>query len=259
MSDSLETLMQATLDVARLAGATALRHYRTGVAVEWKADGSPVTAGDREAEQAARAWIRQRFPRDAIVGEEFGTEAGSSGRRWILDPIDGTKSFVRGVPLWGSLVALVDGDDVLAGAAAFPAAGESLAAARGCGAWCDGVRARVSAIDDLRDATVCVTDDRTAGPPAAHRGWAALHGRAAVSRTWGDCFGYLMVATGRAEVMIDMKLSEWDAACFAPIIAEAGGTLTDLSGRPTPFGGNAVATNAALAREVRSILMGDAS
>jgi histidinol-phosphatase len=254
MTESLETLMHAAREVADLAGATAMRYYRTGIAVEWKADGSPVTAADRAAEAAARTWIRARFPRDAIFGEELGAEPGTSGRRWILDPIDGTKSFIRGVPLWGSLVAVVEGDTVLAGGASFAPAGESIAAAPGCGAWCNGSRARVSDISSLAAATVLVTDDRTAGPEAAHRGWSLLHARAAVSRTWGDCFGYLMVATGRAEVMIDMTLADWDAACFLPIITEAGGVFTDLTGTPTAFGGNAVATNAALATQVRTIL-----
>ncbi len=257
MNESPDLLMHAALEVAELAGATAMRFYRTGLAVEWKADGSPVTAADRAAEDAARHWIRKRFPGDGILGEEFGVEEGSTGRRWILDPIDGTKSFVRGVPLWGSLVALVDGDDVIAGAASFAPIGESIAAAPGCGAWCNGARALVSAVSTLDAATVLITDDRTPGPPMAHTGWRLLHERAAVSRTWGDCFGYLMVATGRAEVMIDLTLNDWDAACFQPIITEAGGLFTNLDGAPTAFGGNAVATNMALAAEVRHILRGE--
>jgi histidinol phosphatase-like enzyme (inositol monophosphatase family) len=254
MTESYDSLMHAALEVADLAGATAMRFYRTGLAVEWKSDGSPVTAADRAAEETARAWIRKRFPGDAIFGEELGVESGTTGRRWILDPIDGTMSFIRGVPLWGSLVALVEGDTILAGAASFAPVGESIAAAAGCGAWCNGSRARVSDVSSLTAATLLVTDDRTTGPLAAHHGWSVLHARAAVSRTWGDCFGYLMVATGRAEVMIDMALSDWDAACFQPIITEAGGVFTDLTGVPTAFGGNAVATNAALAAQVRTIL-----
>ena len=102
-----QALMQAAEEVARLTGTVALRHYRSALRVEQKSDGSPVTIADREAEQAARHWLAARFPADAILGEEFGETAGTSGRRWMLDPIDGTKTFVRGVPLWGSLVALV--------------------------------------------------------------------------------------------------------------------------------------------------------
>ncbi len=256
MSESSDTLMQAAAEVARIAGATALQYFHTNVSVEWKADGTPVTVADRAAERAARDWIAQRFPDDGILGEEFGEQPGRSGRCWILDPIDGTKSFVRGVPLWGSLVAVAQGHDVLAGAASFPPLAELIAAAPGCGAWCNGARAQVSAVDTVERATVLVTDDTTPGPAAAHRGWKELQARAAVSRTWGDCYGYLMVATGRAEVMMDFTLGDWDAACFQPIITEAGGVFTDLMGHPTAFGGNAVATNVALDAEVRALLRG---
>src|SRR5690606_16690957 len=121
--------------LARHIGAVALQHYRSLLAVETKADGSPVTIADRDAESAAREWLATRFPDDGVLGEELGELVGTSGRRWIIDPIDGTKSFVRGVPLWGSLVALVEGERVLAGAACFPAVNETIAAAPGEGCW----------------------------------------------------------------------------------------------------------------------------
>ena len=254
MNESNDSLMQAVHDAATLAGGVAMRHYRSGIEVETKHDGSPVTLADRAAEGALREWIQERFPADAIQGEEFGERPGTSGRTWIVDPIDGTKSFIRGVPLWGSLVAVVQGQRVLAGAAAFPAVGEIIAAASGCGAWCNGHRARVSEITDIARATVLITDDRSLGPPLSVPGWDALSRRAAVARTWGDCFGYLLVATGRAEVMVDMVMHPWDAACFLPIIEEAGGVFTDLTGNVTAFGGHTIATNAGLAREVRQCL-----
>ena len=238
-------LMQAAAELARLTGDTALRYWHSNLTIEEKGDGSPVTRADREAEQRARAWVRERFPADGILGEEFGEEAGTSGRRWILDPIDGTRSFVRGVPLWGSLVAVAEGEQVLAGAMSFPALNELIAAAPGEGCWHDGERARVSAIDRLSAATVLATE-------AA--GLDALHAHAGIARTWGDCYGYLLVATGRAEAMVDLRMSDWDSACLLPIIEEAGGVLTDLAGRQTAFGGSAVATNAALASEVRRLL-----
>ena len=254
MSTGLESLMQAAHEAAEFAGAMALRHYRTALDVEAKGDGSPVTIADRETESALREWIRERFPRDAVQGEEFGLLAGSSGRTWIVDPIDGTKSFIHGVPLWGSLVAVTEGERVLAGAAAFPAVGEIIAAAAGCGAWCNGHRVRVSGVTDIGRATVLITEALHLGPPISSHGWDLLARRAAVARTWGDCFGYLLVATGRAEVMVDMVTNPWDAACFLPIIEEAGGVFTDLSGNVSAFGGHAVATNAALASEVRRCL-----
>jgi histidinol-phosphatase len=254
MSESHESLMQAVHEAAAMAGSVAMQHYQTELVVEAKHDGSPVTLADRATERALREWIQERFPTDAIQGEELDDLPGTSGRTWIVDPIDGTKSFIRGVPLWGSLVAVAQGQRVLAGAAAFPATGEIIAAAAGCGTWCNGRRARVSEVTDIARATVLITDDRSLGPPLSVDGWDLLSRRAAVARTWGDCFGYLLVATGRAEVMIDMVMNPWDAACFLPIIEEAGGVFSDLCGNVTAFGGHAIATNAHLAREVRQCL-----
>ena len=254
MNESLETLMHAAHDASRLAGAYALKHYRTALIVEAKGDGSPVTVADQGAERLVREWIHARFPADAILGEEFGEQPGTSGRTWIVDPIDGTKSFVRGVPLWGSLVAVVEGERVLAGAASYPAVGESISAAPGCGAWCNGHRARVSDVTDIRDATVLITDDRNLRAPLSAEGWTGLSHRAAIARTWGDCYGYLLVATGRADVMVDMAMNPWDAACFLPIIEEAGGVFTDLAGNVTAFGGHSIATNRNMAGEVRRVL-----
>ncbi len=245
------SLLESVQAVARLAGEVALRHYRTALTVEWKGDGSPVTIADREAEEAARAWIIQRFPSDGILGEEFGLREGTSARRWLLDPIDGTKSFVRGVPLWGTLVAVTEGKDVLAGAAYFPAVDEMIAAAPGAGCWWNGRRAYVNDCATLAGATALVTDERAFSNAALRDGWRTLSGEVEVSRTWGDCFGYLLVATGRAEIMVDPVINPWDAACFLPIIEEAGGVFTSLTGERTAFGGHAVATNAALAATVR--------
>lgn len=250
------SLMQAAAEVARCAGKTALRSWRGSLVIEQKGDGSPVTVADRDAELAARKWINRRFPKDGILGEEFGETAGTSGRRWILDPIDGTKTFVRGVPLWGTLVAVMEGDTVLAGAAAFPAIAEEVAAAPGEGCWHGGSRCAVSSVGKLAAATVLTTDEHGFPTTRALQGWTALTESAGIVRTWGDCYGYLLVATGRAEVMVDALLGAWDAACFLPIVNEAGGSFTDWSGRITAFGGNAIATNGALARKARRLLTG---
>lgn len=246
--------MHAAREVAELAGAIALRHFRSSVAVEWKADGSPVTAADREAERAAREWIGRRFPDDGIVGEEFGVVNPDARRRWLVDPIDGTKSFMRGVPMWGTLIAVADGDAVIAGAASFPALGETLVAGRELGCWCNGARARVSATSDISRAAVLTTDEQFPRSPERREGWRALAQRAALARSWGDCYGYLLVATGRAEVMVDAAMADWDSAALMPIITEAGGVFTDWDGRATAFGGSAIATNAALASDARTLL-----
>ncbi|HEV8612184.1 MAG TPA: inositol monophosphatase family protein [Gemmatimonadales bacterium] len=251
MGESGSSLLEAAAELAGLTAGAALQYYRKNVAVERKGDGSPVTIADRSAEQLARDWIARRFPADAILGEELGAVAGTSGRTWLLDPVDGTKTFVRGVPLWGSLVAIVEGDVVLAGAAAFPALDERIAAAPGEGCWHNGRRARVSELARLAEATVLTTDEHGFAEPKGQRAWNQLAGAAAVVRTWGDCYGYLLVATGRAEVMVDAKLNPWDSACFVPIIREAGGAITELAGLTAWNLASAVATNAALATEVR--------
>jgi histidinol phosphatase-like enzyme (inositol monophosphatase family) len=251
---SMSSLAEAVEEVARLAGGIALGYYKTSLVVEAKADGSPVTIADRSAEQAARDWIERRFPSDGILGEELGVTRPDARRRWVLDPIDGTKTFIHGVPLWGTLVGVTEGDEVLAGAAYFPAVGELLAAARGVGCSWNGARCRVSSRVTLGEATVLTTDERFAGDAVQVAGWRRLMGRAAVSRSWGDCYGYLLVSTGRAEVMVDGILSPWDAAALMPIVEEAGGVFTDWKGTRTAFGGSAIATNQGVAAESRMLL-----
>ena len=260
MTQPTDDLLQAVAELARLAGDVAHQLFRRrDVEIETKSDGSPVTAADRRAEAMAREWIAKRFPRDGILGEEMGVHQPDARRRWIVDPIDGTKAFVRGVPLWGTLIAVAEGNDVLAGAAYFPAVNELVAAAPGAGCWWNDSRAHVSDVAELESATVLTTDDRFPRSPDRRDRWAVLSGRAAVTRTWGDCYGYLLVATGRAEVMVDDIVSPWDAAAFAPIIREAGGQLTDWRGTVTTFGGDLIATNAALASEARHILLRQAA
>jgi histidinol phosphatase-like enzyme (inositol monophosphatase family) len=247
--------LQAVAEVARLAGDIANQHYRKRVPVETKVDGTPVTAADRSAEEAARQWIERRFPDDGILGEEFPIVREGARRTWIVDPIDGTKTFIRDVPLWGSLVAVMEDKQVIAGAAYFPAVSETISAAVDCGCWWNDSRARVSSIDDLAKATILTSASPFSDNESITERWRELEATALVSRTWGDCFGYLMVATGRAEVMADPVLSLWDVAAFLPIISEAGGALTDFTGVETAFGGNAIATNKALSRTVRQILI----
>jgi len=249
-----ERWLEAVTDVAQVAGDVALRHFGRPIEVEWKVDGSPVTVADRAAEQAARDWIARRFPDHAVAGEEMGETAGTASYRWLIDPIDGTKSFVAGAPLWGTLVALLEGDTVLAGAVHCAAAGQLIAAAVGEGAWCNGVRARVSATAAVEAATLLTTDERFPDRPDRREAWRALASRVRVVRTWGDCFGYLLVATGRADAMVDDKMNPWDAAALVPVIEEAGGVFTDWQGRVTPFGGDSIATNDLLAGPVRSAL-----
>ena len=244
--------MQAVAELARTAGNHALDFFSKELVVDAKPDGSPVTIADKSTEELARKWIESRFPDDGIIGEEFGTVRPTAARRWIIDPIDGTKSFVRGVQLWGTLVALVEGDTVIAGAAYYPAIGETIVAGKGEGCWWNDQRCSVSPVGHISAATVLTTAVPTGGTDVRSR-WDELSRRSALSRTWGDCYGYLLVATGRAEVMVDPIVSQWDIAAFVPIIAEARGVLTGWTSA-SPFDGSAIATNFNLAHEARDIL-----
>lgn len=252
--EPLSTLLEFAVEVAWRAGRVTLAHYQTGIRAEAKPDASPVTAADREAERLARALIEARFPDDAILGEEFGETRAGAARRWVLDPIDGTRSFVHGVPFYGVMLALEEGDDVQIGVLHFPALGETVCAARGHGCWWDGRRAHVSDVARLEDALILTTDAESVERERGDAGWGRLRRAAGMVRTWGDCYGYALVATGRAEAMLDPVLAPWDAAPLRPIIEEAGGVFTDWAGTPTHRGGNGIATNAALAGVVREAL-----
>jgi histidinol-phosphatase len=249
------SLLHAVIELAQVVGDTAMEYFQyPKLVVETKSDGSPVTVADRTAEKRAHEWLAQHFPNDGIVGEEFGTERPNAPRRWIIDPIDGTKSFIRGVPLWATLVALVEGDTVLAGAVNCAAAGEMVGAALGEGAWWNGSRCSVSTVDTVANATVLTSDDRFSQRPGRRARWDALADAAKVARTWGDGFGYVMVATGRAEVMVDEAFAIWDAAAPYAIVTEAGGMFTSWKGQPGPFGGDGIATNMSIAPAVRAAL-----
>ncbi len=255
MSD-LRRRMEFAADVARGAGEVVMRHFQKALEVERKADRSPVTEADRAAERFIRERIRSAFPRDGLLGEELGEEPGTSGRRWLIDPIDGTKSFVQGVPLFGVLVGVEGPEGPEAGAVYLPALDELVCGARGEGAWWNGARARVSAVGDLGEACLVYSSLRNfdlAGPgPAA--AWRRLASASRIQRGWGDCYGHVLVATGRAEAMFDPILNPWDSSPFPPILAEAGGTFTDWDGRPTIHGGSGISTNGRLLPEVLALL-----
>ncbi|HEY2662948.1 MAG TPA: histidinol-phosphatase [Candidatus Binataceae bacterium] len=253
-TSEISELTEFAIELAREAGEITLKHFRRLSSVDRKRDGSFVTVADREAELHIRARITARFPDDAIIGEEHGEQRGDSARCWIIDPIDGTYSFVKGVPLYGVLIGLEVSGDAVSGVANFPSLGQLYHGARGLGAFCDGERIRVSGVAALEQALALATDFgpiERFGLPAIP---AQLQRRAHVRRTWGDCYGYAMVASGRAEMMFDQAMNVWDCAALKPLIEEAGGRFTDWSGKPTIRGGNAVATNGRLHDEVVSIL-----
>jgi histidinol-phosphatase len=250
---TVEDLLDFAQDAAWNAGKITLRYWGTGVVPEFKHDQSPVTVADREAEEYLRARITGRFPDHGILGEEWGSVNEGARYRWILDPIDGTKSFVQGVPLYGVLVGLErDGEPVL-GVCNIPATGELVAAARGHGCTLNGRRVRVSNVERLEDAVFVQSS-----PSFADYGRGAVYDelmrRCRLTRTWGDCYGYVMVATGRAELMLDPVMNIWDCAALLPIMEEAGGTFTDWRGTPTIDGGDAFATNGRLFDAVMNVI-----
>jgi histidinol phosphatase-like enzyme (inositol monophosphatase family) len=252
--NELKELLEFAVELGRGAGAITLEYFRKKPETSTKDDGSYVTIADREAEKYLRRQIAERFPDDGCVGEEEGEATGRSGRRWIVDPIDGTFAFVHGVPFSGVLIALeVDGEPVV-GVVNMPALGELVSAAKGLGCFFNGARARVSQTAELKDALLLSTDFAACANygfgPAAER----LQAQAKTSRTWGDCYGYVLVATGRADVMLDPVMNLWDCAPLLPFMEEAGGTFTDWRGVRTADGGNAIATNGVLFDEVLDIV-----
>jgi len=246
--------LAVALAAARVAGADTLGWFQgAGLVVDTKADASPVTQADRAAEAILRRELLGAFPDDAFLGEETGATPGASGWEWVVDPIDGTKSFIRGVPLYATLVGCRYGGRGMIGVIAIPALDEVAYAARGGGAWhtrgaAAPVPARVSAKPALGESLVCSSDftsfarwsgGATAGSAARQR----LESACGVVRTWGDGYGYLLVATGRAELMVDPLLNAWDAAAVAVVVTEAGGRFSDWRGRDSIDSGDGIATN----------------
>ncbi len=251
----LGALWQAATRIAWAGGRRTLGYFQGAVAPDRKADGTPVTVADRETEALMRGLIHESFPDHGVVGEELGVEQGSAPVRWILDPIDGTKTFVAGVPLYGTLVGVeVEGAPVV-GVIYMPALDEMVSAATGLGCWWNGRRCSVSTTAALPDALLNATDlDEVRRRLGA--GYDALQGAVRTQRTWADCYAYVLVATGRAEVALDAAMDIWDAAALLPIVEEAGGRLSAWSGERTVDGGDAVATNGILHDAVLAHLTG---
>lgn len=241
-----QSYLDAASSLAYRAGRITLGYFHTGVRPDFKADDTPVTIADRAAEEFLRGEIEKKFPTHAIVGEEFGAQ-GTPGNPfcWIIDPIDGTKSFVRGVPLYAVLIALEIEGVVRAGAAYFPALDEMLCAAEGLGCWWNGRRARVSEIRAIEQACICFTTWKhfARRDPGLFR---RLSEQASMMRGWSDAYGYLLVATGRAEAMLDPAMAVWDCGPFPVLLSEAGGFFGDWQGHEGHTFGEGLATNAAL-------------
>lgn len=255
MSDTWRSYLEFATETAWQAGQLTLGYFQTDLRPEFKEDESPVTVADRKAERLIRRRIEQAYPGQAIVGEEFGEQAGAgASHRWLVDPIDGTRSFVRGVPLYAVLIGLEVEGRVEVGVAYFPALGEMLAAATGEGCWWNGRPTRVSTVDDLSKAIIAFTDAATFARYQREQAWQRFQQCGATVRGWSDAYGYLLVATGRVEAMLDPIMSAWDCAPFPPILREAGGYFGNWQGEETIYAAEAMATNATLHEEVLALV-----
>jgi len=249
-----DSLLEFALDAAWQAGRVTLGYFQTNVTTERKSDNTPVTVADREAEQTLRRLIAARWPDHGIIGEEFGRQPADSPYTWVLDPIDGTKSFVCGVPIYATLLALLDGERALVGVLHLPALNETVYAVRGGGCYWNGRRVRVSQVDKLENAVLLASDINSFAPYGRDHAWQRLINATYLQRTWGDAYGYALVATGRADVMVDPAMNLWDAAPLQVILEEAGGTFSDWRGNPTIHAAESVATNGVLFEQVMGII-----
>ena len=258
----LQERLEFAVGAARRAGELILGYYQSSdLVVDRKEDSSPVTAADRGAEKLLRDEITGEFPGDGVLGEELGERPSTNGYRWILDPIDGTKSFIHGVPLFGTLIGLESEGRCVLGVCRFPALNEVVYAAEGIGTWwqvgdASPRRVQVSAVSDLADATFCSSTITGWEKTGRRETYERLCRRTGLTRGWGDCYGHILVATGRIELMVDPELSPWDAAALVPILQEAGGAFVDFTGECTIYGGDGLSVNAALKSEVLALLGG---
>jgi len=247
--------LAAAVEAARAAGEIALRYYHGGVEVMIKPDQTPVTEADRQAEQAITAILGRAFPDWGFLGEEFG-EAGSTETRWIIDPIDGTKNFVRGIPVWAVLIALEERGEVTTGVVHNPATGDLFTARRGEGAFVNGRPIRVSDCNRMKEATLLHSGLPLLRAEGWWEGFLRLVDASYRTRGFGDYYGYGLLAEGKAEVYVEVDLKPWDIAAVKILVEEAGGRLSDFSGRATIYDGRVLASNGRLHDEALRLLNG---
>jgi histidinol-phosphatase len=250
----MDKRLEVAIAAALAAGEVALRYFRTRLTVDYKGDRSPVTQADRECEQRIVEVLRQGFPEYGIVGEEFGERVGGAGLRWIIDPIDGTKNFIRGVPYFAALIGLEEDGEVTTGVIYAPAVDDLLYAQKGTGAFDRNGRLRVSSVGALRDGTVVFGGLDIFRKAGRWDGFERLVWASGRQRGFGDYFGYTFVARGQAEAMVELDLKPWDLAAIKIIIEEAGGRFTDFTGAATIYGGNALASNGLVHDEITNLL-----
>lgn len=255
---SLRGYLDFAVETAYLAGRLTLGYFQTGLRPEFKQDASPVTIADRKSEELIRQRIERRYPAHAIVGEEYGIQGDAGAtHRWFIDPIDGTKSFVCGVPLFSVLIGLEVEGTMQVGAAYFPALDEMLCAATGEGCYWNGRRAQVSSVSSLKQAVVAFTDPASFARYGRGAAWDRLQAATYHRAGWCDAYGYMLVATGRVELMLDPIMAPWDSGPFPPILQEAGGYFGDWQGNPTIYSGEGMATSMLLLPQVLAVIGGE--
>jgi histidinol-phosphatase len=247
---------EAALDAATKASQLALRHFDHNVAVEWKQDKSPVTIADRDAEQLLRTALLGAFPGDGFLGEEFGDHPGTTGYRWIVDPIDGTRSFVRDIPIWGTLVGLEYQGEQIAGVVAAPALGHTWRALRGDGAYRGDRRIHVSDVSELSQATLFYTNLSWFDRAGKREHFLRLAARTQNHRGYGDFWGHMLVAQGSGDLMAEAGVHVWDVAAVKPIVEEAGGRFSDWDGTPDIHRPDIVVSNGKLHEVALRVLAG---
>jgi histidinol-phosphatase len=256
MNSAWRTRYDAAIAAAHRAAQLALRYFDNVVAVEWKKDDSPVTIADREAEQLLRTSLLGAFPGDGFLGEEFGDQPGTSGFRWIVDPIDGTRSFVRGIPIWGTLVGLEHQGEQIAGVVAAPALGHTWRGLRGEGAYRGERRIRVSDVAELSQAVLFYTNLAWFERAGKRDHFLRLAARTQNQRGYGDFWGHMLVAQGSGDVMAEQGVHIWDVAAVKPIIEEAGGRYSDWDGEPNINRPDVLISNGKLHETALALLRG---
>lgn len=253
---TLRDVLDFAVESAQLAGSFTLGYFNASPPVELKADRSPVTAADRGAEERLRQRIERAFPTHGIVGEEHGVKTGTAPARWILDPIDGTQSFISGVPLFAVLIGFEWEGEAVAGVIHMPALGETVYAARGLGCRWNGRAAHVSDVSELSEARLVFASSKAPKKYGKGPEFERLLAASGHDRGFPDAYGYALVATGRAEIALDPVMNLWDTAALFPVLTEAGGTLTDWNGNATHTAPEAIATNGRLFPAVMQTLKG---
>ncbi len=250
MSNDLKSRYDAGIELAQKAAKIAMGYYETALDIEWKNDESPVTVADREAEKFLRSSLNKYFNHDGFLGEEYDDEPGDSGYRWIIDPIDGTRNFVRGIPIWATLLGLEYKGEMLAGITVAPGLNQTYRALRGDGAFRNDIKINVSTINSLGASQLFYSSISWFVKAGMEKEFLALASATEKQRGFGDFYGFVLVAQGAGEIMIEHGVHAWDVASIIPLIEEAGGKFSDWKGNKSIYAPDVLVTNGILHQQI---------